>query len=549
MKKIKLAFLLVGSTILFSGFFPSDTDIYFRISKSIETFGKVYKEITLNYVDKINPEEFALAGVKGMLSQLDPYTNYIDSQNQRDLDIITSGKYGGIGLTVSFTDENVTVVNLADGYSAQKTGIRLGDVIKKVNDVELTKNNSDYLSIIQKGDPGTYVSLTIKREGVDSLLHFNVVRQEIEISNLDYYGFMPENSGNAYLKLSGFARPAGNEVKKALEELSGKRKIESIVLDLRGNPGGLLEAAVNVCEKFLKKGSKVVSVIGRDSLQKKDYYSTEEPLAGNVPLAVLVDNGSASASEIVAGAIQDHDRGVIVGEPTFGKGLVQTVVPLTDNSSLKMTTARYYTPSGRCIQKISYSENNKVFELQGINKINAFYTDRKREVYSAGGIKPDSVTGEGNLSQIEMKLLTDGMFFKFATHYFNANPAMQLKDINDEALFNSFAGWLKEKKFQFIPRAEMALEQLKKTMLEGSYPKGIETELNHIQAEIDKTKQNELAKNKHDIVMELRDELVDRILGSRGMIKESLKEDKTFKTAYSILTNKKLYNKLLNINE
>jgi carboxyl-terminal processing protease len=548
MKKMKTAAFVVLATVLFSGFFPSDTDIYFRIAKSIETFGKVYKEVSINYVEKINPEEFMLSGIKGMLSQLDPYTVYIDSKDQRDLDIMTSGKYGGIGITVSFDESKATVVDLVEGYSAQKQGIRIGDVIKKVNDVDIDPSNNDYMNLIQKGDPGTSVTLTIQREGSDELLKFVLVREEIEIKNVTYCAFVPENSNNAYIKLSGFTRTAGEEVKNAINELNKAKTINSIILDLRDNPGGLLEAAVDVCEKFLKKGVKVVSVIGRDSTGKKDYYSQEEPLAGNLPLAVLVDNGSASASEIVAGAIQDHDRGLIVGETTYGKGLVQGIIPLSGSSSLKITTARYYTPSGRCIQKINYSDKNKVFELQGKNKINQFFTDRKRKVFSAGGIVPDSTVKDRRLSPFFYQLLGEGMFFKFATHYFNQNPGLNIKSLDGNKLFAGFAGFMKSQKFSHTPRSIRMAEQLKKALTDDKYDGKAGTELDHLIAELEKSKDSELERFKDEIIPELKDELAERIAGRKGMIKETLKEDPQFKTALSLISNNKVYNKLLNGN-
>ena len=332
MKKYRLIMLPL-IVIFFAGFFQQDSDIYFKINKSLDIFGKIYKEITLNYVDEIDPEEFMLAGVKGMLSYLDPYTIYLDENQQNDVNLITKGKYGGIGATIGLRNDKVTIVDLYEGYSAQRQGVRIGDVILKVDSVTLDKDNYENLSAFMKGKPGTEVSITVEREGEPAELVFNLIREEIEVKNLTYYGFVPENSGNVYLKLSGFSRTAGEEIKKALLELKSQKEIESIVLDLRGNPGGLLDAAIDVSEKFLGKDQLVVSVIGRDTLEVKNYRSNEEPVAEEADLAVLVDNSSASASEIVAGAIQDHDRGIIVGTQSFGKGLVQTIIPLSYNTS------------------------------------------------------------------------------------------------------------------------------------------------------------------------------------------------------------------------
>ena len=333
----------ISFTLLFfivSGFMQSDSDIYFQMSKGIDIFGRVYKEVAINYVDEVKPEAFMLQGIQGMLSALDPYTVYIDENHQKDIELITKGKYGGIGATVGLYNDKITIVDLIEGYSAQRQGIRIGDVIKKVDTVSISKTNYDELGNYLKREPGTEISLTIERDGVKGDIIFNLVSEEIEIKNLTYYGFVPEESNNVYLKLSGFSRSAGDEIRKAIHDLRVQKEIKSIVLDLRGNPGGLLDAAIDVSEKFLKKGQKIVSIKGRDETKEQVFDAQEEPVSGSTKLAILVDGGSASASEIVAGALQDHDRGVVLGTKSFGKGLVQTVIPLSFNTSLKMTTAR-----------------------------------------------------------------------------------------------------------------------------------------------------------------------------------------------------------------
>jgi len=354
-KKI-ISFSLIA-ILLFSGFITRDNDLYFEINKGIDLFGRIYKEVTLNYVDEINPREFVVAGIDGMLQSLDPYSNYIDANEQKDLDLITKGKYGGIGASVGLRNDEVTILDLLEGYPAKRQGMRIGDVIKKINDIEINKDNYEQLGNILKGDIGTSVKLNIKRENEE--LIFNLLREEIEVKNISFYGFVPENSNNAYIKLTGFSHSAGEELKKALLELKAKNEIKTLVIDLRGNPGGLLDAAIDVCEKFLKKGNLIVTVKGRDSLSVKKYFSKEEPILSNEKIIVLIDEHTASAAEIVAGALQDHDRAVVVGENSFGKGLVQTIISLPYGTSLKLTTAKYYTPSGRCIQKIDYSKITK----------------------------------------------------------------------------------------------------------------------------------------------------------------------------------------------
>ncbi|MBI9073056.1 MAG: S41 family peptidase [Melioribacteraceae bacterium] len=533
--------------VLFSGFIKSDSDFYFKLSKSIDVFGRVYKEIMLNYVDNIDPEKFMQAGIEGMLSSLDPYTNYIDENHQKDIDVITRGKYGGIGASIGLRDESVTIIDLIEGYSAQRQGLRVGDIIVGIDSVKLNSENYNELSAFVKGDPGTTVTLTIKREGVIDNLIFNLVREEIELKNLTYYGFEPENSNNAYLKLSGFSRTAGEEVRKALKELAMQKSIESVVFDLRGNPGGLLDAAINICEKFLKKGDLIVSVIGRDTTEVKHSYSNEEPIAGNTKLAILVDNGSASASEIVAGAIQDHDRGIVVGRKSFGKGLVQTVIPLSFNTSLKITTAKYYTPSGRCIQKIDYSNKESIFNKKYTKEDSTFTTENSRVVYSGGGIVPDTLVSNLPESNQILDLLAKGMFFQFASYYFNTHENLVLDEINKDKLFIEFMTYLESQEFEYRSESEKLVLQLKTAIKKEGYNGHLTSDIENLLERFNKVKTEELNNNKDVIIASIVKEVASRIDGKKGRIKESLKYDKQFKIALELLNNNQAYNKMLSI--
>lgn len=543
----KYKFILVVVIILSFGFLPKSSDIYFEISKSIDIFGRIYKEVTLNYVDPVDPEEFMLAGIKGMLSSLDPYTVYIDSDQQKELDLITTGKYGGIGATVGLKNGNVTIVDLIEGYSAQRQGIRIGDVIVKVDSVEISKDNYNQLGSLLKKPAGSEVTVTISREGVKDNILFNLISEEIEIKNLTYYGFVPSNSTNAYLELSGFSRSAGSEVKKALIDLENKKKVSSIVLDLRGNPGGLLDAAIGIADKFLRKGNLIVSVIGRDTSRIQKYYSKEVPVAGDIKMAVLINGGSASASEILSGAIQDHDRGIIVGTNSFGKGLVQSVVPLSFNTSLKITTAKYYTPSGRCIQKIDYSKS-KIFKKNTFGEKKAFHTDHDRIVYSSGGIKPDSVVSAQSESEQIKFLLARGMFFKFASFYFNTHNNLNLNTINQDKLFNEFIDYVDKQNLNYTSNAEKVLAELNKIVIKEDYNSNVKQDLEILNKKFEKIKNQELRKYKTDINTEILQELAARISGRKGRIEQALKNDPQFKAAFEILQNKILYARIL-INE
>ncbi len=545
MKKRFRVFFVPFVIILFAGFLQSDSDIYYKMSKSIDIFGRVYRELSLNYVDDIDPEELMLEGIKGMLGALDPYTVYIDPTMKKDIDLITTGKYGGIGATVGVRNDKVTIIDLMEGYSAQRQGIRIGDVIKSVDTTEITKENYDQLSNFLKGDPGKVVNITIERDGAKDDLIFEIVLEEIKIKNLSYYAFYPAESNNVYLKLSGFSRSAGDEILKALTELNKQKEIKSIVLDLRGNPGGLLDQAIDVSEKFVMNNQLIVSVIGRDTTKIARYFSKEEPIAGDKPLAVLIDGHSASASEIVTGAIQDHDRGIIVGGKSFGKGLVQTIVPLSYNTSLKLTTAKYYTPSGRCIQSIDYSDGSKVHSDNGKKSKKEYSTDNNRKVFASGGISPDTILSNYSGSKHVTALLARGMFFRFATHYYNQNDAIDFSKISDIDLFDEFIKYVNDEEFEYTSKPEKVMKELKKVAKEEDLGAEFENELKELCAKYERIRETRLRKYQDDIVAEIRAELMARIGGREGRVKESLKYDQQFKLAFELLNDTDKYSKLL----
>jgi len=329
--------------------------------------------------------------------------------------------------------------------------------------------------------------------------------------------------------------------------LKSKKDINYIIFDLRGNPGGLLDQAIDVSEKFLNKGDIVVSVIGRDTSQISKYYSKETPLAEKSKVVVLVDGASASASEIVAGAIQDHDRGVIIGEKSFGKGLVQTVMPLSFNSSLKITTAKYYTPSGRCIQEIDYSKNDEIFSYSKKEIKNQFFTANKREVFANGGITPDSIVSNSSQSKQVQALLARGMFFQFATNYFNTNTISNIDKLDANKLFLEFNKYLSEHEFDYISQSEKLLSDLGKIALDEKMGKDILTSISNLKNKYKTEEQLELEFNKTEIISEIKMELAARISGREGRIIQSIKNDKQFKVALEILKDNLIYNKLLGV--
>jgi carboxyl-terminal processing protease len=541
--------LLFGFTliILFSGFFTGKDDTFYEINRNIDLFGKVYKEVTFDYVDKVDPSEFMKAGIKGMLSVLDPYTVYMDKENKEDIDLITNGKYGGVGISIGVRGDLVTIVEVMDGYSAQKQGVRIGDVLIEAAGKKITPQNFEDVSSLVKGEPGTIVNLKVLRNGIKDTLSFNLVREEVKVKSLVYYGFYPANSNNVYLRLTSFSRSAGDEIQKALKELKAQKEIKSVVLDLRGNPGGLLDVAVDIVDKFLPKGDLVVSTKGRDEDSQKSYYCTQAPMLGNARLAILIDGGSASASEIVTGAIQDHDRGIVVGTKSFGKGLVQTIVPLDYNASIKITTARYYTPSGRCIQKIDYAKDNKAVSEEDSVIKGSYYTDHKRHVFGAGGITPDSTVTDLIEGDITKDLLAKGLFFQFADSYYYAHPKANLNSITDNELMTDFEKYLKTQNYVFRSPEQKQVDNLLAVVKGKKGQDNIAAALENINNEFSKLGSTEMKTFRDEIIGQIKIELADRYSGTKGEIEEELSYDDQFQTALKILNNVNEYNKILNL--
>ena len=532
---------------LFSGFFPGKGDLYFEISKNIDLFGSVYKEISLNYVDDIDPEKFMREGIKGMLNSLDPYTIFVDENKKEDIELITNGKYGGVGISIGIRGDNVTVVEVLDGYSAQRQGIRIGDILLEAGSIKITPANMEDISSLVKGKPGTEVELKVLRNGDKDTLIFNLIREEVIVKNLIYYGFYPASSNNVYMKLTSFSRSASDEVKKALKELKAEKEIKSLILDLRGNPGGLLDVAVDIIDKFLEKGELIVTTKGRDEISIKEYHAVQEPMIGNAKLVVLINGGSASASEIVAGAIQDHDRGVILGTKSYGKGLVQTMTPLNYNTSIKITTAKYYTPSGRCIQKIDYSKESDIIINVDSMIATSYSTDNDRIVYGAGGITPDTTVEFEIEGDLTAGLLAKGLFFKFADYYYYRNTDEKFSSINNEKLTNEFTKYLKENNFVYKSESEKQLDELIADANKKKLNEKVIADLQNVKKYFEEIDNSEFSLYKDEILTEIKGELASRYFGAEGRVEELLKYDTQFRTAYNVVSDQTVYNKLLNI--
>ncbi len=538
------ALLAVGAVLL--GFRMADSDYFFKINKSIDIFGRVYKEVSLNYVDEVDPEKFMEAGIDGLLGTLDPYTNFISESEGDEVELITTGKYGGIGVTIGVRDNVITVITLMEGYSAQRQGIQPGDRILEIDGKSVVGFKPEAVRSMTRGEPGTEVHLKVERDGEAKPLEFVLVREEIQLHNVSYSGFIGD--GIAYVRLERFSRGAGDELRLAIKELRLKGPISGLVLDLRDNPGGLLDVAVDIVEKFAQKGSLVVSTRGRKPESERKFFVTEEPMLPDVPLALLVNRNSASASEIVAGAIQDLDRGVIIGTRTFGKGLVQTITPLSYNTQLKITTAKYYTPSGRCIQEIDYMHKNKdgVFAVTPDSLRRVFKTLKGRKEYESGGIHPDSLVPEAPRSDVYSDLLRKSMYFKFATR-FVTNQKDQPASLNGDSLFSQFKEFLAAQKFTFQDEGGRKLGELSDAAKKLHYSAAVMSELEKLGKDFEREKSMSLDRDRNDVVTALKVEIMSRYKGEHGRIEASLADDIQLKAARTLLEDAKAYGRLLTV--
>ncbi|TAE90170.1 MAG: S41 family peptidase, partial [Bacteroidetes bacterium] len=404
--------IALGLFGLFS--FNNASTNYFEISKNLDIFATLFREVNTYYVDDVDAGKLMKKAIDEMLESLDPYTNYISEAEAEDFRFQMTGQYGGIGSLVGTKGDYIVITDPYEGYPAQKSDLRAGDVLLEIEGKSTKGKSTSDISKLLKGQPGTQVKLLIKREGEGELLKV-VTREEIQLKNVPYYGMVSDNTG--YIRLASFTQNAGKEVHDAMVELKKNAALKHVILDVRGNPGGLLHESINIVNVFIPTGQEVVSTKGKVQEWDKSYKSLNQPVDVEIPLVVLTNRGSASASEIVSGSIQDLDRGVVIGQKTFGKGLVQSTRPLTYNSQLKVTTAKYYTPSGRCIQALDYSHRNPDGSVGNVpdSLKKVFKTKGGRKVLDGGGVDPDIATKQNNYSKITESLLTNYLIFDYAT--------------------------------------------------------------------------------------------------------------------------------------
>lgn len=549
--KSKLSFYKIAALsvfiLLLGGFKPEpggDDDIYTKINRNMDVFGKMYKEIVLNYVDEIETDKFMKAGIEGMLGTLDPYTNFLDESRKDEVDLLTTGKYGGIGITIGMKDSVIIITDIMEGYSAQKEGLRRGDNIIEIDGVNMTGKNTGDVRGLVRGTPGSQFKMKILRG--DKEMDFTLTRQEIKLKNITYSGML--DGGIGYIKLERFNKNAESEMIEALTGLNSKGELHGIIIDIRDNPGGLLDAALGILDKVFDKGKLLLTTKGRKADSERKYFSEETPMIkSDIPLAILVNQNSASASEIVAGAIQDLDRGVIIGTRTFGKGLVQVFTPLSYGNQLKITNQKYFTPSGRWIQSKNYFKENKygVFKPNPYFNQTEFKTLAGRTVWAEGGIMPDTVLAELVTNQLLDELLNQDMYYKFAGEYTSSHTYIGDFKITDDVL-NSFYSFLNSEGFSYQSNAETELNRLKKSIEGENYSQHVKTLLSELETDLKTEKLNMFEKSKEGITKNLHLEILRRYnRPDSEIVQLGLNEDVYIKTALYVLTNKDTYNRFL----
>ncbi len=526
-----------------------EQDYYLRLKKGWQYMREVYLQLNQHYVEDVDPYPLIKAGINGMLDKLDPYTVFIDENGERRLRIITTGKYGGLGMEVGLRNKKITVISPIEGTPAQRMGIRAGDIIEKVDDQSVSGWSIEQVSGKLRGKVGTKVKLLLRRPGLEKPFELILTREEIIIKDVSYADFVAP--GIAYVTLSGFTEKAAAELKLAIKELQDRGEIKAFILDLRGNPGGLLKSAVDVVNVFVPKGKLVVYTKGFREKEAR-FYTTKIPVLPDVPLAVLVDGGSASASEIVAGALQDMDRAVIVGEPTFGKGLVQKVYTLDDqfDGKLKITTAKYYVPSGRCIQKRDYGQNNNVFIRDSSatdSSTHVYFTENKRKVYDHGGIYPDVTVRQDSMNYIVVDLIRKNLLFDFAVDYHQKHPEWQGDFIISDAIMDQFAAYLKEKNFKPTMIVDKELDKVKKIAQREGYSEKTLQLIKQLRDQFAGERKAIYRNNLEQIRVLLRLELAEKYYGKDFRQKLSLEDDRQAQETIRILQNQAQYKDILAI--
>ena len=548
--------LLLGS--IFFGFNKTD-DRNFQIVKSLDVFNSVFKELDMFYVDSIDPKEVVEYGIRAMLAKTDPYTEYYPEEDNT-LKEMTSGKFGGIGSVIRYYTprKRVAIIEPSEGHPAAEAGLKAGDIIMEINGKDMAQGDripndlTSYVSDNLRGEPGTLCVIKVERPTSDSTyvpMEFKITRGTIRTNPVPYYNMLNDSVG--YIYVSTFSvEGCSKEIKRAFIELK-QRGASSLVIDLRGNGGGLLSEAVNVVNFFVPKGKEIVKTKGKFKQMDHAYRTTNEPIDLEIPLTVLVDGGTASAAEILSGSLQDLDRAVIIGNRTFGKGLVQTLRDLPYNSSMKITTAKYYIPSGRCVQAIDYSRRNADGSIARTpdSLTNVFHTAAGREVRDGGGIRPDIEVKMDKTPNIVFYLVNDDMIFDYATQYVIKHPTIaKVEDFQlTDADYADFKEMLKKRNFSYDRQSEAMLKKLKEMADFEGYMENASEEFSALEKKLQHNLDLELDRFSKDIKPLIAEEILKRYYFEKGAVQESLKDDADLKKALEILQNPEEYKKVLTV--
>ncbi len=545
-----LTWLGVAVLSLSVGFISEVNDDYLEISKNLDIFGHLYREVNTLYVDDTDPSKLMRTGIDAMLSSLDPYTNFIGEEDLEDFRFMSTGQYGGIGALVGKRQNKIVILEPYADTPADQAGLKAGDQIVEVNGQAVDGNTMAVLDVrnLLRGSRGTTISMKIKRPGIDSPLTLSIRRDRIVVDNVSYTGWVEDGIG--YIALSGFTQDAGKEVQEAVSRFQKENpQLKGLILDLRNNPGGRLDESIRIANVFLEQRELIVETRGRIQGSKQSYYAQRPPIAPKVHLAVLVNRGSASASEIVAGAIQDLDRGVIIGQRSFGKGLVQNIRPLAYRTQLKVTTAKYYTPSGRCIQAINYAERNEDGSVSRIpdSLRSSFQTQAGRVVRDGGGIGPDIEVEKAALPLVARALQNQGLIFNYVTQYVAEHPEISSPEEFelDEASYQDFIKFTQTAEFSYQTPADKELEALKETVEEEAYAELLNEELLALEKELAQQKEDDLSKYRAPISRLIKEEILTRYYYEAGAIKGMITEDPEVAAAIEILNQPKDYEKIL----
>jgi carboxyl-terminal processing protease len=542
-KKFWIGTLIV--VIAAFGFYSFNTDQKnFEIAKNLEIYYSLFRELNMFYVDDVNPEKLVTTSINEMLNSLDPYTNFISEDQMEDFRFMTTGEYGGIGALISKHHDEIVIAEPYEGFPAQKSGLKAGDIILEIEGKSTAEMNTEDVSNLLKGPAQKPVKIKLQRPGEKRPYTVDVVREKIFIDAVPYYGMIDNDI--AYIRLSNFTANCSEDVKKAFLELK-KNNPSALILDVRSNPGGLLMEAVKIVNMFVPKGQEIVSTRGKVKQWDKVYAATSAPIDTTIRLAVLTNRASASASEILAGAIQDVDRGLVIGSRTFGKGLVQTTRDLEYNTKLKVTTAKYYIPSGRCIQALDYAHRNEDGSVGYVpdSLISEFTTKNGRKVYDGGGIVPDIVMEPEKLSNLSAALLTRFLIFDFATKFSNDKEAIAGPEEFEitEDIYDHFGKFLKENDFEYESESEYILDDLIDKAKEEKYYDLAQNEFENLRQKLEPRLDRDIGVFSDEIKSLLKNEIVSRYYYQKGAIRSSLAEDKVINKAVEKL-NSPLYSSL-----